>query len=659
MRDAPNAMGYPSIGASVAMAEASHVSRAVESAEVRAGWPLAGQVLRSIGLSAAALGDAALAAEANGTDIGRELIARKDATEEALTAAMAAALGLAFAARIPDEEARIDAPGGPPPSNIRRTLGPGLEPRIYVAPSLDDLETLARVLDRSPAARARMRLTTPSEIRRSTAMETVAERASKARLSLSADAPDLSARQVMTGTQGAVLAALAIGFALFAHTSPLLCLFVLHVVSALVFLAPSGLRLAAGLSARPGTAVIDAPMAGVRPLYSVLVALRGEEEVVRELVGALTALRWPRSRLEVFLVCEADDPGTIAAVRAAIAGEPGFEIVIVPVSHPRTKPKALNFALPLASGEFVVLYDAEDRPDPGQLEAAWRAFSAGDDRLACLQAELTIANGRESRLSGLFALEYAALFRGFLPWLARRNLPLPLGGTSNHFRRRHLLAVGGWDSHNVTEDADLGMRLSRHGYRVGTLASETLEDAPTRWRVWHAQRTRWMKGWLQTYLVHMRDPAALGRDLGLRGFAAFQILFIGMIVSAIAHPLFLVLLGWAIGLLASGHPPDAWTGALMLLDLVNVLGGVLAAVLLALATVEGPDRRRLLRELLWLYPYWLLVSFSAACAFVELYRRPHHWAKTPHVRRFIAEDEEDDRKTAENDAALLSVRRFA
>lgn len=182
--------------------------------------------------------------------------------------------------------------------------------------------------------------------------------------------------------------------------------------------------------------------------------------------------------------------------------------------------------------------------------------------------------------------------------------------------------------------------LRRHGYGVGTLASETLEDAPIRWRVWHDQRTRWMKGWLQTYLVHMRDPAALWRDLGPRGFAAFQALFIGMIASAIAHPLFLVLLGRAIGLLASGHEPDLWVGVLMMLDLANVLAGALAVVLLALATVRGPDRGLLLRRLVWVYPYWLLISFSAACAFVELYRRPHHWAKTPHVRAFALEDEE-------------------
>lgn len=452
-------MGYPSLGGAAVPAKVSHVSHAVESAGTGLALPISARVLQSLQLSAADLGDATLAAAANGTCIGRELVAERRLTEERLTTAMAQALGLGWS-RIPDDEAVIAEPNAPSSATLMRTAGCGLEPRLYIAPSLDDLAAIERVLARSAAARARMRLTMPAEIRRRSAMETASERATSARLSLSAEAPALSARQVLTGWQGALLTALAIGLFLSAIHEPLLSLMALHVAFALAFLAPTTLRLAAGLAASappPRNEAGTAP--GPRPVYSVLVALRGEEEVVADLVGALGALAWPRSKLEVFLVCEADDPGTIAAARAAVAGEPGFEILVVPVSHPRTKPKALNVALPLTTGEFVVLFDAEDRPDRGQLEAAWRAFSAGGETLACLQAELAIANGGESRLSSLFALEYAALFRGVLPWLGRRGLPLPLGGTSNHFRRRHLLAVGGWDSHNVTEDADLGIRL--------------------------------------------------------------------------------------------------------------------------------------------------------------------------------------------------------
>jgi cellulose synthase/poly-beta-1,6-N-acetylglucosamine synthase-like glycosyltransferase len=425
---------------------------------------------------------------------------------------------------------------------------------------------------------------------------------------------------------------------------------VLHIASGAIFFAPTSLRLAAALSP-PRRKPPHEPEDGARrPVYSILVALRQEDEVVGHLVRWLAALEWPRSKLEVFLVCEADDPDTIHAAREAIANEPGFEVVVVPVAQPRTKPKALNFALPLATGEFVVLFDAEDRPHPGQLEAAWRTFRTSDRRLACLQAELTIGNGRESWLSSLFAVEYATLFRGFLPWLAARGLPIPLGGTSNHFRREHLLSVGGWDSHNVTEDADLGIRLCRSGFKVAMLRSSTIEDAPTETRIWHRQRTRWMKGWMQTYLVHMRDPAALYRDLGPKGFWVLQILLIGMIGSAIAHPLFLILLGKAIAIVLYGRSTDLWMDVLLGIDLLNALGGVMAAVMLAMTTIRGPDRRHLLRSLVWIYPYWTLVSLSTARAFVELAKRPHHWAKTPHGLPFQPED--DTAARTEEDHAM-------
>jgi cellulose synthase/poly-beta-1,6-N-acetylglucosamine synthase-like glycosyltransferase len=233
-----------------------------------------------------------------------------------------------------------------------------------------------------------------------------------------------------------------------------------------------------------------------QPVYSVLVALYREKEMVPQLLAALGRLQWPRARLEIKLVCEADDDETLAALRGYRL-PPTMEIVLVPSALPRTKPKALAYALPLCSGEFVTLYDAEDRPDPLQLVEAWQRFCEEPPEVACLQAPLAVANGGASALSTMFSFEYAALFRGLLPWLARRRLALPLGGTSNHFRRAALDEVGGWDAYNVTEDAELGVRLARYGYRTGVITRPTWEDAPETLAVWLPQRIRWFKGWMR------------------------------------------------------------------------------------------------------------------------------------------------------------------
>ena len=188
----------------------------------------------------------------------------------------------------------------------------------------------------------------------------------------------------------------------------------------------------------------------------------------------------------------------------------------MPDLQPRTKPKALNYALPLARGEYVVIYDAEDRPEPGHLRQALRAFRAGPSNLAAVQARLNLYNTnlyntKENWLTRQFTIEYCALFDGLLPALDRLRLPIPLGGTSNHFRASALRWLMAWDPFNVTEDADLGIRLARYGYRCRMLGSTTYEEAPARPMSWLKQRTRWLKGYMQTWRVHMNHPGALWR----------------------------------------------------------------------------------------------------------------------------------------------------
>lgn len=233
------------------------------------------------------------------------------------------------------------------------------------------------------------------------------------------------------------------------------------------------------------------------PTYSVLVPLYKEANMVPALLANLAALDYPHEKLDIKLVVEPNDTETRAALET-VRHDSRFEVFVVPDAGPRTKPKALSAALPFARGELVVVYDAEDEPAPDQLRVAAAAFATAGPGLACVQASLAVRNAGDNWLTKHFAAEYAGLFDVFLPALAGKRLPLPLGGTSNHFRAATLRKVGGWDPHNVTEDADLGMRLARFGFRTGVIDSTTMEEAPADFRNWLNQRTRWFKGWMRS-----------------------------------------------------------------------------------------------------------------------------------------------------------------
>ena len=263
------------------------------------------------------------------------------------------------------------------------------------------------------------------------------------------------------------------------------------------------------------------------PNYTVVVALYRETSVVEDLVKAIDALDYPKSKLDIKLVVEQRDIETFSRiVELRLPGR--YEVVVAPSGKPQTKPRALNIALSSARGELIVVYDAEDIPAPDQLRSAASRFAADKD-LDCLQARLAIRNHGESWLSKLFAIEYAILFDVINPGLCALNLPIPLGGTSNHFRVRSLVGVGAWDEWNVTEDADLGIRLSRFGYRVKALDSDTWEEAPFEIGNWFRQRVRWQKGWMQTLIVHSRRPIFFWRDLGPRRAVAATTLIVGAI----------------------------------------------------------------------------------------------------------------------------------
>jgi glycosyltransferase XagB len=306
-------------------------------------------------------------------------------------------------------------------------------------------------------------------------------------------------------------------------------------------------------------------------------------------------------------------------------------LIIVPNRAPQTKPKALNYALQFALGDLAVIYDAEDRPEPDQLRKAATAFRNASPEVVCLQARLDYFNAKENWLSRQFTIEYATLFRGLLPLLDRFGLPLPLGGTSNHFRIEVLRTLGGWDPYNVTEDADLGMRLHRAGFRAKMLDSTTYEEACCQLPAWLKQRTRWLKGWMQTFGVHMRRPRATLRETGLWGFIAFQAYFAGIIVSSLAHPIFYAFFAFdaASGVL---FEPAATPGGelLLLIALINFGGGYTVNFALGLASLRGCRHRNLWAYTLFIPVYWLCVSAAAYRAVWQLFRAPFYWEKTEH-----------------------------
>lgn len=436
-------------------------------------------------------------------------------------------------------------------------------------------------------------------------------------------APGLSARTVATRRQKRLLAVAAALVAVTAWRAPWTFVDVLVWAMSMLFLLSVFLRAhLAFLGAAPRRAPnLDRTPDADLPLYTILVPLYREARVLPGLVRALLALDYPRERLDIKLVVEADDVATVQACEAHASFAP-FEIVRVPQSLPRTKPKAVNYALRFARGDFTVIYDAEDRPEPDQLRKAVDAFRRLPHRVACLQARLAFYNARESWLAALFDQEYGLWFGMLLPGLDRLAVPIPLGGTSNHFRSAVLRAIGAWDPFNVTEDADLGIRLSQQGLRVAMLDSTTFEEAPIRLGNWIKQRARWLKGYMQTWLVHGRNTRSLVAQTGLRGYLAFQLFIGGTVVSAIVNPLL-----WIVcivsGLLPGDHAVSLVSGA-------GAIGAnaILTGLVVAASVRRGEGRFALYGLTVTLY--WLLISVAGYRALWHLFTKPFHWEKTAH-----------------------------
>lgn len=442
--------------------------------------------------------------------------------------------------------------------------------------------------------------------------------------------PGESARQGMSARQGAALSLLAITVTLLALHSTSFALAALAAMATPVFGSLVALRLGAVIDAwtparTPATPLPDARL----PIYTVLVPIYREAAVLRQLIGALIALDYPADRLDIKILVEEGDSETREAL-AAFALPAHVDILVAPEGEPRTKPRALNIGLMEARGSLVTIYDAEDRPDPRQLRVAANLFRQLPETVACLQGRLVIDNVEDSLLTRFFALEYAALFDVVNAGLIRGGLPVLLGGTSNHFRAGILRKVGGWDAWNVTEDADLAFRLVRNGYSIADLPSMTLEEAPSSPRAWFHQRVRWMKGFLQTLVTHLRQPLVFVRQAGLRPGLTLVSLCAGTLLSMLTYPIFMVA-GIAMYTIHGGIQVDGLLGAALVgVWLTLLCGGMIALI----APVLLGARHRGLTDILWLAPampiYCLLVSAAAWAGLIEHARAPFRWNKTEH-----------------------------
>jgi cellulose synthase/poly-beta-1,6-N-acetylglucosamine synthase-like glycosyltransferase len=590
--------------------------------------------LGRLGITPCQAGRARRRAYDNGSSLLSELFANGDLDEVSWYRRLAQDLRLEFVEHI--DPACLILSGEQSNATICkagtvRCLGVRGATFALMAPSQPQAELLAAALRRTPSLCQSIKIALPEALERTLLERSAQRQIIEAVNRLPLQAPDFSAKSVLSQKQ-AFAAGMAITLLPLAiWLRPDLALMIAHLAASLLFGACVLLRVrAARLAKRPAPKIPHA-VPGPYPVYSVMVALHREHAVVPQLCAHLRKLNWPASRLEVLFVCEENDAATVSALR--LASKPaGSKIILVPVFGPQTKPRALTFALPAARGEFVVIYDAEDRPHPEQMMEAYVRFQRESMLTACLQSPLVITNGGKSFLSRMFAFEYAALFGALLPYLAAKSRLIPLGGTSNHFRRAILVQAAAWDPYNVTEDADLGTRLCRLGYNIGMLSLPTLEDAPTRLAQWLPQRTRWFKGWMQTWLVHMRHPGRFILETGAHNMVLFQILTLGMVLSALVYPLMLIEMGWLSILIASGsgQTMSAYQLSIFVIDFANVALGHLGFILLGAKSAGKAHMWRTLLVTLGLPLYWLLLSLAAWRAAWQLGFKPHFWEKTEH-----------------------------
>lgn len=449
---------------------------------------------------------------------------------------------------------------------------------------------------------------------------------------------ELSAYKVVTNAQKTVLAslmfALIVGFAWNWHLAVMVVIaglsliYFLDLVFNLFLISTSYFKPPEIQVTRQELSAVSTR---VWPKYTILCPLYREWQVLNQFVTAMENIDYPSEKLEVLLLLEEDDKKTIQAAKKMNLSSI-FKVLVVPNSEPKTKPKACNYGLQVAKGEYVVIFDAEDIPEPDQLKKVVLAFEKTNSNTACIQAKLNFYNPRQNIITRLFTLEYSLWFDLVLTGLQAINAPIPLGGTSNHFRTMQLTRLSGWDAFNVTEDADLGVRLAKKGWRTAIVDSVTMEEANSQVVNWIKQRSRWIKGYMQTYLVHMRKPFQLGKNYEFKDVLSFQLITGAKILSMLINPLmWLMTISYFVNRLVVGELIESlfWTPVFYMATLSLVFGNFIYFYNYMLAAAKRQEWD--LVKYVFLIPfYWLFMSIACVYSFYELIVRPYHWNKTVH-----------------------------
>jgi cellulose synthase/poly-beta-1,6-N-acetylglucosamine synthase-like glycosyltransferase len=371
-------------------------------------------------------------------------------------------------------------------------------------------------------------------------------------------------------------------------------------------------------------AVVDEDL----PIYTIQLPVYKEDKLIKKLIWNLQSLDYPREKLDIKLLIEEDDDKTLNAVRN-LDFPAVFEVIVVPFHMPKTKPKACNYGLHFSRGEYLTIYDAEDVPDTDQLKKIVTLFAKLPANYVVIQCALNYFNRGENFLTRMFTLEYSYWFDYMLPGLDTFDIPIPLGGTSNHFKFDFLIELGGWDPFNVTEDADLGVRAYAKGYKVAIVNSTTYEEANNEMFNWVRQRSRWIKGYMQSHLVHMRNPVALWRKIGWKGFLGFNFFIGATPITFLVYPLLLgIFLCYLMFDLASIRSffPD-WV---LFMSIINLMVG---NILMIYVNMMAVFKRRYYELILFAIAnpvYWLLHSWAAYKGLYQLVVKPFYWEKTNH-----------------------------
>jgi cellulose synthase/poly-beta-1,6-N-acetylglucosamine synthase-like glycosyltransferase len=364
------------------------------------------------------------------------------------------------------------------------------------------------------------------------------------------------------------------------------------------------------------------------PIYTILIPLRQEAEVIGQIIDAMTAIDYPPEKLDVIITLEEYDFETIDAIKRA--NPPAhFKTLILPNVSPKTKPKALNVAFLKTKGEFIVIYDAEIVPDPMQLKKAVIAFREHPE-LGSLQTRLDHYNANQNIITRLFNSEFSFYYDLFLPGLQKLGFPIPLSGHSTHFRREVIEKIGAWDPYNVAEDCDIGIRMYRAGARAAVLDSGSQEEATSSLGSWIRQRTRWMKGFIQTSIVHLRHPFHFKKEVGgWKNFFAFMLIVPGTVVVNFFNLFYWLMLGaWL-----AFHPPFIqafFPGPILFVSIVSFISGNLIFTYLNLVGTYKRNRPSLVKYIVLSPAYWILLAIATVRAVFQIIVNPFKWEKTTH-----------------------------